>query len=678
MLLQDSGLISRTLLAGIPFVIALSAVHADEMPRVTDDDGKTARMVAELLTKRHINHPVIDDNVSRKLLTGYIDSWDPQKLYFFQSDIDEFKQSELQLDDQIFSGNVEFASVVLDRLFRRMKEHQALIGKLIDQEHDFSVDEVIMLDRNGLNWTASGQELSERWRRQVKFDLLKLKFDGLDLTKARSRIHARHRRNVVLLPQTEVYEVMESYLTSLAKCIDPYAEYIAPETLDSFRGGMLIYHGVGIRLRDENGLIVVQNILDGGAAQRHGQLLKGDRIIGVDPDGPRKDKELIEVSELKLSEVVDLISGPRQFPVTLQVETRDGRIKSYTMERSGFNSREREAQGEIIDVSEWIEGDHGRIAVLNVPTFNRDFFAQASGKDFQSTSREVRAILERFQNQEVDALIVDLRGTESGSLMEALELAGLFIPKGSFVQVRDDDGIELYSADDAEANWDKPLVVICDRNSRLQAEVFAGAIQDYRRGIIVGDTTSGRKGTVQNVIDVHDGVSIFPTVSRGAVKLTFSTLYRINGECIESNGIPSDVVLPSILNHFNALEESLNNPWSFEANPAADCTPLRGTTKELIQQLNQMSQHRVKSNEEFQQLQARIDRWIELKKTPTASLKEDTFRKEETARREFDEALDRVSGHTSTDTEHDIFVKNAYSREVVHVMIDYLELLQVN
>ncbi len=674
---MKAGLIAGMFSIGILFLTGMSGVGGDEMPRVTAEDGKTARMVAELLTARHVHHPVIDDTVSERLLTRYIDSWDPQRLYFLQSDIDVFNESKHQLDDQILAGNVEFASVVPDRYLERMKERQTLIQQLVDQDHDFTIDEDIMLDRDSVSWAQSEEELVERWRKQVKFELLQLQFGGMDLTQARRRIHDRYRRNLAILKQTERYELMESYLTVFAQCVDPYARYFSPETMADYRGGMMAYYGIGIELRDENGAIVVQNIMNEGAAQRHGKLTKGDRIIGVDPDGPSKDKELIDVTELRMSKVYENIRGDKETLVILQVEKRNGAIESHTMERGSLHSRERKVQDEIIDVSNWIDNGRGKIGVVNIPAFVRDFRAQATGKDFQCTSREVRALLDRFREQEVDALILDLRGIDPGALSAAVDLAGLFVPKGPFVQVRvADGGMELYSADDAELNWVKPLVVICDRNSKLPAEVFAGAIKDYRRGIIVGDSTSRGIGTVQSVNDVHDGVNIFAKIDRGAVKLTAGVLYRINGKCIESNGIPSDVVLPSILNHFNKSEVSWHNPLSFEAIPPVEYTPLNDISEELIQKLNQKSQLRISNNEEFRELQTKIDRWIELKNRPTASLQEGTFQIEETARREFDDALDRVTGPFHTDEDPDIFVHDAYNQEVVHITLDYLELLQ--
>lgn len=673
---------SSKLKIGLPVLIVIAScvsLSAADIAKVTDQDGETAKMVANLVRNRHINHPQINDDISKHLLERFVGIWDPQKLYFLQSDIDVFNGSARKLDDEILAGDVEFANKVFARVLERMEERASLIGRLIDAEHDFTVKEEMVLDPDDLDWAKTEEEVAERWRKRIKFDLLMLKMDDTDMADARKRLHKRYHGNRSLLRQTESHEILELYLSSMTHCFDPHSTYMSPQTLEDFQINMrLRLEGIGARLRYDDGYTVVEEVIDGGAAAAHGKLTKGDKIIGVDPDGPNGPEELIDVVEMKLSRVVDKIRGPKDTEVTLQVRTEAGTTEDYTMTRQVVKLTEQEVKGKIIDATDWSTGRPGKIGILNIPSFYRDFDGANRGGRFKSTSRDVKKILAQFRERGVTSLIVDLRWNGGGSLTEAVEVSGLFIPKGPVVQVREPkNDVIPYIDEDPDMYWRKPMIVVCNRLSASASEIFAGAIKDYRRGIVVGDRTTHGKGSVQNVMRVASRLSLFD-IDRGALKLTISKFYRVNGESTQTKGVASDIVLPSILNHRDIGEDSLDNALAFdriERAPGVLAFSSFGNEADK-KRLAALSEARVKKDEEFVRVQSNIERYLERKSRKTISLHEETLRKEEEAlereRKEEEETMKKASGN---DDEKDIFAVNFYNKELVNIALDYADLL---
>lgn len=660
-------------LFGAVVVAAAAAVFAGEA-RISPDDGTTARIVADMIASRHIAHPSIDDDLSIRLLKRYLDVWDPQKVYFRQSDIDEFNKSRTKLDDQIRAGNIEFAGQVFERFRLRMNERADVIGAMIDAEHDFTLDETMVTDPDDLDWAQTEEELRERWRKRVKFDLLMLKLEDTDLADARVRLHKRYKRNRQLLEQTEGHEVLELYLSSMTHCLDPHSSYMSPQTLEDFRINMeLKLEGIGARLKYDDGYTVVEEVIEGGAAAADGRLVKGDKIIGVDPTG---DGEIIDVVEMKLTKVVDKIRGPKGTNVRLQIRKEAGGTEEYLLTRQMVKLTEQEVKGKIIEAAEWIDGRRARIGVLNIPSFYRDFREASLGGEFKSTSRDVKKILARFREQQVDSLIVDLRWNGGGALSEAIEVSGLFIPQGPVVQVREpDNSVTPYNDEDPDVYWRKPMIVVCNRLSASASEIFAGAIKDYRRGIVIGDTTTHGKGTVQNVMPVSPRMSLF-SKDRGALKLTISKFYRVNGDSTQNKGVASDIVLPSELNHRDIGENSLDNALAFDRIETAGYLPFTGyLTDAMIKEMAARSKARTESAEDFQKTQRNIERYLERKNRKTISLCESVLRKEEEElKREREQEEDTIKKASGQDTDDDIFKDDSYNRELLNISVDYVEL----
>lgn len=669
---MKSRFVTCVMSAGLVATALAYVSHADDS-RVTKSDGETARLVADMVSLRHISHPQINDDIASRLLNRYVEVWDPQKLYFLQSDIDQFRASSSILDDQILAGDVTFASTVFERYKLRMLEREPLIDQLVDLEHDFTVDESMVLDPDDLDWAKSVEELTERWRKRIKFDLLILKMDDTEVADAKDRLHKRYQRNRTLLDQTEGHEVLELYLSSMTHCLDPHSSYMSPQTLEDFQIQMrLQLQGIGARLKYDDGYTVVEEVIKGGAAAADGNLVKGDKIIGVDPDGPGSEV-LVDVVEMKLSKVVEKIRGPKGTKVMLQVKKEAGGVENYTMTRQTVKLTEQEVKGKIINSGDWINGRQARIGVLNIPSFYRDFSAANQGGDFKSTSRDVKKVLAQFREQGVDALIVDLRWNGGGALSEAIEVSGLFIPKGPVVQVREpNNAVTPYMDEDPDMYWRKPMVVVCNRLSASASEIFAGAIKDYRRGIVVGDKTTHGKGTVQNVMNVSSRMALFGP-DRGALKLTISKFYRVNGDSTQNKGVVSDIILPSILNERDIGEDSLDNALAFDRIQRSDYLPFNDYVNDgLMARLSQESANRVKNERDFQKVNSNIERYTARKNRKTISLNEVVLRREEEElereREEEEETIKKASGN---DDEKDIFADNFYNRELLNITLDY-------
>ena len=681
-------------------VVATTGLVAQGGPQ--DDNVATAKLVATMVEKFHISHHQLDDDVSRKVFNKYLSDLDPMKLYFLQSDIDEFSKYETKLDDLVKQGNSDFAYMAFDRYLQRMKQRIATAQKLIDSDFDFTVDESMVTDAKQLPWAASAAELDERWRKRIKYDVLSLKLDskptgnkpadqltpedrknqavaGNSLPEIRERLHKRYRNIETTAGQTDASEKLELYLSAVTHSFDPHSSYMSPNTLDDFRISMeLSLEGIGAALRSEDGYTVVAEVVPGGAADKDGRLKAGDKIIGV---AQASDKEFTDIVEMKLTRVVRLIRGDKATVVRLQVKTAEnGEIKVYDLTRQKIELTSSAVRGEIIDSGERIGVPGYRIGVISIPSFYRDFRgAQAGVDNFKSTSRDVLEVLKNFRDEGgVDGIVIDLRFNGGGALAEAIEVTGLFIDQGPVVQVKEQDG-SVRSHDDVDQSvaYSGPLMVICNRLSASASEIFAAAIRDYNRGIVVGDTTTHGKGTVQNVMPVPPQLLQFLTSNkeRGALKLTINQFYRVNGDSTQNVGVPSDVVLPSVLDHLDLGEQFLDNALAFDRVPAARFRTVDGLIPQgILPELRERSVKRLADNKDFKDLETQILKLIERKKDKVISLNE---AKRKADREEAEKADSPEKDIAEEATAHGpIFPKTYYNDELLHLASDYLSLLK--
>lgn len=680
-----------TLILGTVVLVA-TTIFAQQNAKPRSNDEVTTRQVCAMISKYHISHGKIDDAVSRKLLKRFIKVLDPQKLYFSQPDIDFFEGFRDQLDDYVKIGNVDFAYTTYDRYLTNLKEQIAVAQKLIDSDHDFSIDESMEVDADEFGWAADKKALDERWRKRIKWDLLNTKLqeesnakdgkpDAAEIMKtARERLHKRYNHLLRTLTDIEDIEKLELYLSSLTHCFDPHSSYMSPDAYKEFRIAMsLSLDGIGAALRSEDGYTKVAQIIEGGAADADGRLKVGDTIIGV---GSTKDAEIEDIVEMKLSKVVKRIRGKRGTTVKLQVKKGDtNEIVQYDLIRQKIDlSQSSAVRGEIIKTSDRLDDTAGKIGVVNIPSFYRDFEAAKRGdRNFKSTARDLRKVLSEFEQQGgVDGIVIDLRMNGGGALSEAIEVSGLFVDRGPVVQVKSLDGdVKSYDDEDDGIQYSGPLVVICNRLSASASEIFAGVIKDYKRGIIIGDTTTHGKGTVQNVMPVGQLFQFLNNQDRGQLKLTINQFYRVNGDSTQNRGVLSDIVLPSLIDHMDLGESFLDNALAFDRIEAAPFESLNLVSQQTVANLKAASQKRIKRDAEFKELQSEIERYIARKNRKEVSLNESVLRKERDQEKKENKEKedDDKKNEPDANGKGPVFPDNFYNNEVLRITTEYVQQL---
>ena len=659
----------------IAVLLVATTIFAQQLGRPTAEDATTAKLVCSMVSRFHINHGEIDDSVAPRLFDQFLEMLDPQKVYFMQEDIDRFSKSKMQLDDMVKNGDVNFAYDVFDQYRRRFDQRMEYVHKLIDMDHDFTVVESLNTDAENLPWATTSDEVNDRWRRRVKFDVLNRTLDKDEkIEEVRDRLHKRYNTLLRSIHDTETSEVLEMYLSALTHCFDPHSSYMSPQTLEEFRISMqLSLDGIGAALRSEDGNTFIASIVKGGAAQKDGRLEIDDQITAV----AQETGEFVDIVEMKLSKVVRLIRGPRGSKVRLQV-AKAGTNESvvYELIRRKIELSESAVKGEIIETTDRL-GRKAKIGVINIPSFYRDFNGAEQGvEDFRSTARDLQEVLVDFRRLGgVEGIVIDLRYNGGGALSEAIEVTGLFIDQGPVVQVKEPGSkVKTYS-DDIEGAFNEPLIVVCNRMSASASEIFAGAIKDYGRGIVIGDMTTHGKGTVQNVMPVSPQMfQFFNRQDRGALKLTINQFYRVNGDSTQNLGVKSDVVLPSLLDHMEIGESSLENALAFDQIAPAEHTSLAYVNADVISKLKKQSGERVAANKDFQKVQKDIAEYIERKNRKSIPLNAEQLR----AERAKDEQDSKEEDDAAADSEDEgpVLPVTAYNDEILNIAVDYVQLLR--
>ncbi|MBI3863795.1 MAG: carboxy terminal-processing peptidase [Planctomycetia bacterium] len=667
--------------------------------------SQVARLVHDMIESTHISQKQIDDTVSAKLVDEFVKTLDPQKLYFLQGDIDKFNKYRTELDDLIKAGNIDFSTMVFDLYLQRLNERIEVAHKLIDTPNDFSVKEYLEIDAKDVPWPKTVDELNERWRKRIKYEFLLMKLEkpseiaarekkrqqgNPDKVKAetdsgeplvttdedaRKRLHKRYKNIRDTLSKTEPEEVVEMYLTALCMTFDPHSNYMSPRAQKDFQIQMrLKLEGIGAALRSEDGYTIVASIVPGGAAAADARLKVNDKIIAVG----NGTAEFVDVVEMKLTKVVEMIRGKAGTKVRLKVLTAAANdVKIYEMIRQQVELKSSEVKGEIIDSASRVKGTKGRIGIIHIPSFYRDFEGEEAGEnDFKSTARDVKKVLHDFQAKGgVDAIVVDLRYNGGGALKEAIEVSGLFVGEGPVVQVKDQKGKpKVYRDDEPKPAYSGPLVVLTNRLSASASEIFAGVIKDYHRGLIVGDRTTHGKGTVQSVMPVGQRfLQLIKSQDLGALKLTINQFYRVNGDSTQNTGVPSDVALPSLLDNMDLGESFLDNAMPFDHIEPVPHRRMHQVTTEIASAIRENSRKRVAASDDFQKVDKDIEKYLARKQRKAVSLNEDDLRKE----RVEEEQKTREKAETSNDefSEEPVFPDNSYNNEVLTILSDYVGML---
>ncbi|TWU09199.1 Tail-specific protease precursor [Symmachiella macrocystis] len=682
-------------------LLVATAYGASRLKDAPQGQTRVAMLVAKMVERFHISHQSIDDDVSAKFLERFLKDLDPRKLYLTKADVELLRQKSKTLDDDIKAGNVSFAfttyKLFTHRLLDRIKKAQVLI----DSEHDFNAEEDMVVDAKDTDW-ATEAELDERWRKQIKYDLLVLKLgDDSDadkvaedagavkrkdeespaktLAEAKKRLHKRYANIVTMTEQTEPEQILEMFLTALTTTFDPHSSYMSASTLEEFQIAMrLKLQGIGAALRVTDGYTIVAEVVPGGAADADGRLKEGDKIIGV---GQGEDGEITDVVEMKLSKVVKMIRGPKGTVVRLQVKPADdSETKIYDLTRQVIELKSSRVTGEIIDTGKRMDGRREKIGVINIPSFYRDFDAAQNGvADASSTATDVKKVLRSFASQGgVDGIIIDLRNNGGGALIEAIDVSGLFIDVGPVVQVKSSTGrVEALDDETSGVAYSGPLMVITNRLSASASEIFAGVIKDYKRGILVGDTTTHGKGTVQSVRPVDTEFRLNKSEpTGGALKITIQQFYRVNGDSTQNRGVTTDVSLPSLIDHFDIGESFLDNALEFDQVSPANYAATAAVNPEIISALKKDSQKRVLADKGFQRDERVINRYLKRKNRKTVSLNEEEMRRErDESKADKDEEKDDTEKKPGENKPKEIFPDKHYNNEVLAIMLDYIDLL---
>lgn len=636
-----------------------------------DQDSLVSRLVMQLLPKRHISGRKVDDEISGRAMDIYIKALDPMKLYFEQGDIDEFAKYKSQIDDLTLRGDLSPAYQMFTRYLSRVNDRLKLAQELLKEDFDFTVADNIVTDPKATAFAKNASEVSDRWRQQIKFNILDLKDEGKTVEEAREQLQRRYARYARRWAQTDSDEILELYLTSITMAYDPHTTYMSPSSLNDFNIQMrLNLEGIGAALREKDGSTVVSSVIPGGAADRDGRLKEDDHIVSV---GQAVDGEMVDIIEMPLKQVVSLIRGKAGTIVRLGVKKGGaGETETYEITRSQVQLEDSAARGKVIEHAVPGSDQKLKIGYINLPSFYLDMeAARQNTADFRSSTRDVRRLLEGFKAQGVDGVVLDLSRNGGGSLTEAISLTGLFIDRGPVVQVKNSNGsVQDYADDEAGVAWDGPLVVMTSKLSASASEILAGAIKDYRRGIMVGDPTTHGKGTVQTLMDLGREMFRNDRTNFGALKVTLQQFYLPDGDSTQLNGVAADVILPSIIAEMDISESDLDFALPHDRVPQVRHQVYDMVPANLLETLRQRSTGRVGQDTEFLDLLRRRDLYVQQKQEKTISLNEEEF----VQRRKNLDAQKEEEKESLQDEENKevIYRDYFYNKEVLNVTADYI------
>ena len=544
----------------------------------TPAQSEVAQLSARFLTRYSYEALPLDNAMSQRVFKAYFDALDGEKLFFTKADVDRFASLRDGLDSAIWAGDMSGPFAIFNLYEQRVAERVAYARSLLAKGFDFNRNESFDLDRRHAPWAKDTAGLDDLWRKRVKNDWLRLKLAGQKDAEIRKTLDKRYSNYVEQARELDGEDAFSTFMNAYAMANDPHTNYLGPRASENFDISMkLSLEGIGAVLEQRDEYTQIHEIVPGGPASRS-KLQVGDRIVGV---GQGAGCPIEDVVGWRVDDVVALIRGKKDTVVRLEVLPADvgldGKHEIITMVRKKVTIEEQAAKKKIIDIR---DGDRTlRIGVIDLPTFYQDFEARRRGDpNYRSATRDVAKLLGELKLDRVDGVIVDLRNNGGGSLAEATELSGLFIGKGPIVQVRDNRGrVEEEDSDNARV-WDGPLAVLVNRGSASASEIFAAAIQDYGRGLIIGENTYG-KGTVQNLVDL-DQVAQQPHGKLGELKMTIAEFFRVNGGSTQLKGVTPDIVFPQTINPKDFGESSYDNalPWSHIKpagyKPVANLKPL--------------------------------------------------------------------------------------------------------
>jgi carboxyl-terminal processing protease len=604
----------------------------------TEQENYVARRVADIVAREHYRRAPLDDHLSSLILDRYLDAIDGGRSYFYASDIAEFERYRYELDDAIKAGDVEPAFVIFRRYQQRSRERMAYAVDLLAKKPDFDIDESFNFDREKEPWPANTAEMNELWRKRVKNDALSLVTAGKQWNEAADILRKRYEHVAKRMDQSKPEDVFEAFMNAFVLSLDPHSNYFSARNSEEYNIQMsLSYEGIGASLQLTDDYVTVIDVIAGGPAATSGKLAANDRITAV---GEGKTGELTDVIGWRLDDVVQKIRGPGGSLVRLQLlpaGAAPGSVQKVVEFTRNRVSLENQASHKAMRVVQR-NGRDVKVGVITVPSFYQDYDASRAGaKDYRSTTRDVQRLISELKKDGADVLIMDLRANGGGYLPEAESLTGLFIDRGPVVQLRDTTGrIEVDDDPDPAIFYSGPMIVLVDRFSASASEIFAGAIQDYGRALIVGQQTYG-KGTVQNAHPLN--YTIFGRKPElGQLNVTIGKYYRITGESTQDRGVTPDIALPSLIDA-NEVGESTRDralPWD-HIEPAA--FRVEGDLKSMTASLEKLHEERTANSADFRYLHDDIAALDDMRNQKTLSLNLKT--REEERKRLENERLER-------------------------------------
>ena len=609
---------------------ALAAVDSHEALKLEPDmEQRYASSIAtRFLTNYHYKRTRLDDELSSEIFDSYLELLDPNRIYFLAGDIEQFERYRHGMDDALRHSDLLSAYEIFNVYAERVQQRVDYARVRVKQPFDFTIDEYYQFDREGEPWATDVAELDELWRKRVKNDYLRLLLTDKEPESIVKTLTERYDNQERRISELNNEDVFQFFMNAFAQSIEPHTAYLSPRSSENFEISMkLSLEGIGALLGRENEYTLISSIVPGGPAEQDGRLKAGDRITAV---GQGNDGKMVDVIGWRVEDVVDLIRGPKDTVVRLEVLPEDSSISGPTqlidIVRNEVKLEEQAAKSEIIEVPAG-DGEEQtiKIGVIDLPVFYLDFNGRAQNlPDYRSSTRDVQQHISDLKEQGVQGIVVDLRNNGGGSLLEATTLTGLFIDKGPVVQVRNSSGrISLEEDVEPGMAWEGPLAVLVNRYSASASEIFAAAIQDYGRGVVIGETTFG-KGTVQSLLDLDDYAPA-DKPEMGRLKITMAQFFRVNGGSTQNRGVVPDINFPSAGNASEYGERSLDNalPWTSIDAARYDRS---GDLSQLVVVADSRYQGRVASDQEFSWLLNDIEDFNEHYNETSVSLMESVGR----------------------------------------------------
>ena len=622
-------------LIGLLFAFA-TAVQADapdiEPPSLQplQQQGVAAHLTAKLIGEHHYKPVALDDALSAKVFDSYLKALDPDKLFFLQADIDQLKSARDKLDDAVLTENLEVPFDIFNLYAKRLVDRFGYARTLLKTGFDFQAHESYQYQREKEPWPKSEAEMRELWRKRVKNDWLQLKLTGKDDKKIVETLDKRYENFLKRAAKLKSDDAFQIFMNAYTMSVDPHTNYMVPRTSENFDISMkLSLFGIGAMLEDKDGYTTIKELVPGSPAALSGKLQLGDRILGV-AQGAKGT--MTDVVGWRLDDTVALIRGPADSVVMLDVipaeASPDSEHKLVSLIRKKISLEDQAAKKSILTLND--NGVSHRIGVISLPIFYEDFDAKRKGElDYRSAARDVSRLLGELKAEKVDGVLMDLRNNGGGSLTEAIELTGLFVGAGPVVQQRDAQGEITVSKDNAlGVTWDGPLAVLINRGSASASEIFAAAIQDYRRGLVIGETSFG-KGTVQTMVNL-DQVAHSQAPQLGELKLTIAQFFRLNGGTTQLRGVTPDFSLPAISDAEHFGESSYDSALPPMQIKAADYSVGADRPGDLAI-LQERHDRRVAKDKGYQNLLEDIEALNQRRKQTSISLNEAERRREREA-----------------------------------------------